>query len=130
MSVTESRLWQQPRTALNILRHFPEQECDSVFRNDRIFFTSEDGRTAAYCVLADRGEFEQLMDVYTYPSFRGKGHAGQVISGATRTTEKSVLLMCEEKLQPFYKRYGFSDCKDVPQYMRERVGRVNGLRDD
>lgn len=67
------------------------------------------------------------MDVYTFPSFRGKGYAGHVISEAMTKAVKPVFLMCDKELRQFYEHFGFSECQDAPGYMSRRVRRVNEL---
>lgn len=127
--IVESRLWECPRISLNILCHPFQQEVDSVLRNERVFLNIKDNRITSYCVLSDQEEFQQVKDVFTFSSYRGKGYAKELLGNIIQQAKQPLYLICRSELEPFYESVGFVRSVDMPDYMYQRIQRINALVD-
>ncbi len=64
----------------------------------------------------------ELASIATHPGYRGQGLASDIIRRLADETERPIYLHCQERMGPFYARFGFRrlDVEEMPgEYARE-----------
>ena len=125
MPIVASRLWWQPLVVWNILRNATKQELDPLLFNEKVFLHTDHGVTTSYCVLREVAGYRQLMDVFTYPEYRGKGYASALIREVVLKSDLPVYLICRRKVVSFYEKLGFAEDTNPPTTLSCRLGMLN-----
>ena len=112
---------------MNILCHPTQQEIDTVFQNAKVFLHNLRNSTTSYCVLVHREEYQQVMDVFTFPKFRGHEYGKELLRTVLGATKQPTYLICRSELESYYEGVGFEQTKNPPAYLQERLRRVNAI---
>ena len=125
MTITLTRLWQEPSVALNILRHFYIQDVDSLFTNDLLYTLRDHGRIVSYAVIRRRKRYDRLKSVFTFPEHRGKGYAKALLKCVLRDAYQPVILTCRTRLIGLYASVGFQPSQKLSLGVRLRLLLIN-----
>lgn len=73
------------------------------------FGVKEKGRLVSFAFITARNETSALLgDVYTLPSYRGRGYAAACALACAAAANREVYLLCEKPLTGFYEKLGFA----------------------
>ncbi len=125
MTILRSTLWRQPAIIRNMLRHFRKQETVPALYNAPVFVLRRRRQTASYCVVVDMGAHLRLMDVFTFPRFRRRGIASELIAHVLSAATKPVYLTCPAQVAGFYRQLGFRETSRPPALLRFRLFWIN-----
>ena len=103
-----SRVWRHPRVMWTILYHTPVLDPLVILCNS-IVCLSTDNEVMSFVAVKKYGRSYELGTVYTYPKYRGKGHASSLIKYAVQRYQP-IGLLCKKAMISFYEKLGF--CED------------------
>ena len=92
-------------------------------RSDVVFALRVDGRLAGFArVLSDEVYLALILDVIVSPRLRGTGLGAALMDAIVNHPKvrgaRSVELVCQPDLMPFYRRWGFTDQVGQSRLMR------------
>jgi N-acetylglutamate synthase-like GNAT family acetyltransferase len=98
----------------------------AVDGQDRVIATGQ--------IKPHRNGTRELASIATHPSYRGQGLASEIIRRLLEETPRPLYLLCQEKMGPFYARFGFRSLavEEMPREygrnirMMERARRFSG----
>lgn len=118
MKISIKRLWAEPKVVGTILENSTKQDPFILLSNPRVRILRNNGNPAAYLIMLHRKRYSVLKNIFTYPKYRKRGIARQLIQEGLRHYDPPCFLICRPRLQVFYEKLGFKLVRKAPAEIR------------